>query len=347
MSDRPGKDGRKKSFTLPDVVYAVLTSATSSGFLMMIIAVLAFTGSVTFNISNAFWFLLFTFAFSVLAGTLVYMARAKRKAGEAQEIAAAADKICKGQYDISLPEFDGQYKKVAKSLENVAAYLKRSEQANNDFINDFSHELKTPIVSIRGFAKLLVKGGLTEEEQKEYLDVIAKESDRLIDLTAGTLLLDRLDNNRFDVEIALYNVSEQLRRCILLLQNDWEEKNIDIYADFYEFFVKSNEELTSQLFLNVLQNAVKFTPENGRIDVTVTENDKNTVVTVKDNGVGMDAETRRRMFDKYFRGDKSRSTPGNGLGLATVKRIAEVTGVTLDVKSEEGKGTEFSVIFKK
>ncbi|MBQ7642948.1 MAG: HAMP domain-containing histidine kinase [Clostridia bacterium] len=343
------KNGKKEngSYQFPEILHAIFTAFSSAGFVTFIVAILAFTKSIEFKIENVFYFMLFVFVLAVALGTFVYMSRVYKKRADIKAITDAAEKICSGQYDIVLPELGGDFKKAGKSLSELAEHLKKAEEANNDFINDFSHELKTPIVSIRGFAKLLLKGNLSEAEQKEFLELIASESDRLIDLTAGTLLLDRLDNNRIKVESKIYNLSEQLRRQILMLQGEWEKKNIDIEADFTEYFIVGNEELISQMLLNILQNAVKFTPAGGKIKISVREDDKSTTVLVSDNGIGMDEDTRRRMFDKYFRGDKSRSTPGNGLGLATVKKIAEVTGAKLKVDSVENRGTDFYVTFKK
>ena len=258
----------------------------------------------------------------------------------------SANKILHGDYEINLTdELSGEYKKIGEVLTTVATRLKLADKEKNDFINDFSHELKTPIVSIRGFAKLIAKGGLSKEEEKEYLSIIVSESNRLIDLTASTLMLDRLVGT-IEIEKRHFSVSEQIRKSILILQNDWEKKNIEFNAEFENFHVYSNEELSSQLFLNVLQNAVKFSHNGGKIDVTVQGNDRFVTVCITDYGIGMTEETKSRMFDKYFRGDKSRSTQGNGLGLATVKRIAEILNLELKVVSEPSKGTSFTIIFR-
>ncbi len=345
--DKKPADKSIKPNNHPDFLIGLFTSLSSAGFFLTIIAVSVFTGSIRFDMSNAVWFMLFIFIASVTFGILIYMSYARAKNNEIKQISDSLEKIMKGQYDIPPIEVSDKYAEIAKNLVSLADNLKKAEAANNDFMNDFSHEIKTPIVSIRGFARLLLKGNLTKDEEKEYLKIIVSESERLIDLTAGTLLLDRLSNNRLEVEEKLYNLSEQLRRCILMLQSDWESKNIDISADFLEYFIVGNEELISQLLLNVIQNAIKFTNENGKVSVSVSETDKYTTVTVSDNGIGMDAETKRRMFDKYFRGDKSRSTSGNGLGLATVKRIAEVCNIALKVDSKENVGTNFYITFKK
>ena len=158
-------------------------------------------------------------------------------------------------------------------------------------------------------------------------------------------MLDRLGGT-IEIEKRHFSISEQLRKSILQLQSDWEKKNIEFNAEFENFHVYSNEELSHQMLLNVLQNAIKFSNQNGKIDVNVQGNDKQVTVCIKDYGIGMSEETQQRMFDKYFRGDKSRSTHGNGLGLATVKRIAEILNLEIKVVSEISKGTTFTIIFK-
>ena len=164
-----------------------------------------------------------------------------------------------------------------------------------------------------------------------------------MDLTASTLMLDRLQSNRLEVVEREFDLSELLRKSILTLQPEWEKKNIEIDADFGECTVKSNDELLSRVFINVLDNAIKYSRENGKVGVYVTESDGKISVTIADDGIGMDEETKRRMFDKYFRADKSRNTRGNGLGLATVKKIAELLELKIKVDSKTDKGTKFTI----
>ena len=164
-----------------------------------------------------------------------------------------------------------------------------------------------------------------------------------MDLTASTLMLDRLQSNRLEVVEREFDLSELLRKSILTLQPEWEKKNIEIDADFGECTVKSNDELLSRVFINVLDNAIKYSRENGKVGVYVTESDGKISVTIADDGIGMDEETKRRMFDKYFRADKSRNTRGNGLGLATVKKIAELLELKIKVDSKTDNGTKFTI----
>ena len=156
-------------------------------------------------------------------------------------------------------------------------------------------------------------------------------------------MLDRIQSNRLEVVERDFDLSELLRKSILTLQPEWEKKNIEIDADFGECTVKSNDELLSRVFINVLDNAIKYSRENGKGGVYATESDEKISVTIADDGIGMDEETKRRMFDKYFRADKSRNTRGNGLGLATVKKIAELLELKIKVDSKTDKGTKFTI----
>ncbi len=341
-TSRPDKK-RKKA--IGELIYALLCFVTTACFAIIPIVLFIFAGAIELKMENGYFFIIFVFLCSILAGFLLFYRRYFRRTKNAKLIYDAAKKIIRGEYEIDFEELEGDYKKIADALLLVSQRLKLADKEKNDFINDFSHELKTPIVSIRGFARLIAKGNLSDEEEKEYLSIIVSESDRLIDLTASTLMLDRLGSN-LEIEMRYYNLSEQLRKTVLLLQNDWEKKDVEIEANFEDFDVYSNEELTSQLFLNVLQNAVKFSNPHGKIEMGIKKTDKHLHVLIRDYGVGMDDETKRRMYDKYFRGDKSRSTPGNGLGLSTVKKISELLNLDLKVVSEPNKGTLFTVSFK-
>ncbi len=339
---RKGKNGEYS-----ELVFAGIACGAASLFGFLLFVIFEKSGAITVNMPSGTIFAAFLFVCVFALAFFLFYLRFKKRRESLKSIYEAVEKISSGDYEINLGDVSAEFKRAAQALEAVALALKRADETKNDFINDFSHELKTPIVSIRGFAKLIAKGKLTKEEEKEYLDVIVSESDRLIDLTASTLMLDRLSNGRLDVSFAEFDVSETLRKCILVLQSAWEKKNIEMEADVGDCRIISNEELISQLFINILDNAVKFTPEGGRVEVSLTESGKEVVISIKDSGVGMDEETCRRMFDKYFRAEKSRTTHGNGLGLATVKRIAELLDLKIEAESSLGKGTEFTVTYKK
>lgn len=335
---------RKPEKTLiAEAIYAVTAIILACLFGFFVTFILIKTGAVTVNMSNGIAFFAFVFACVAAILLCLWYLRYKKRGEDAAKIREATDKISRGDYEISLGKLVSDYKKIGEAIETVALTLRRAEEEKDDFINDFSHELKTPIVSIRGFAKLIAKGNISDEEAKEYLSFIVSESDRLVDLTASTLMLDRIQSNRLEVVEREFDLSELLRKSILTLQPEWEKKNIEIDADFGECTVKSNDELLSRVFINVLDNAIKYSRENGKVGVYVTESDEKISVTIADDGIGMDEETKRRMFDKYFRADKSRNTRGNGLGLATVKKIAELLELKIKVDSKTDKGTKFTI----
>ena len=337
------KKRKPEKSLIAEAIYAVTAIILACLFGFFVTFILIKTGAVTVNMSNGIAFFAFVFACVAAILLCLWYLRYKKRGEDAAKIREATEKISRGDYEISLGKLVSDYKKIGEAIETVALTLRRAEEEKDDFINDFSHELKTPIVSIRGFAKLIAKGNISDEEAKEYLSFIVSESDRLVDLTASTLMLDRIQSNRLEVVEREFDLSELLRKSILTLQPEWEKKNIEIDADFGECTVKSNDELLSRVFINVLDNAIKYSRENGKVGVYVTESDEKISVTIADDGIGMDEETKRRMFDKYFRADKSRNTRGNGLGLATVKKIAELLELKIKVDSKTDKGTKFTI----
>lgn len=234
---------------------------------------------------------------------------------------------------------------IAQNFNNMVAQLNSVETLREGFINDFSHEFKTPIVSIAGFAKLLKDTKLSAEQRNEFLDVIIAESDRLVELSESVLMLNRLDTQVIVKD--RFSLDEQLRQCALMFDRQCQDKNIDLQADIDEnVIVNSNAKLLNQVWVNLLSNAVKFTPSGGQIVVSCKTVDEDAVVSVADNGAGMSAEVMQNIFNKFYQGDKSRTTQGNGLGLAIVKKIVEVLGGDITVRSEVGKGSVFTVKLK-
>lgn len=232
---------------------------------------------------------------------------------------------------------------VADNINNLAKQLESVETLREDFVTNFSHEFKTPIVSIYGFAKLLKSPNLSAEDRNEYLDVIIDESNRLVSLSESVLMLSRLDSQTIVNESFL--LDEQIRQSLLLFERACEGKNIEIDADLEEIAVVNSKKLLSQIWVNLLSNAVKFTPNGGKIKVSAKRMDNDVCVVVKDNGCGMNEDTVKNIFNKFYQGDKSHSTEGNGLGLPIVKKICDLLKIKISVQSEVGKGSTFSVMF--
>ncbi|MGM9628437.1 MAG: ATP-binding protein [Faecousia sp.] len=222
---------------------------------------------------------------------------------------------------------------VAMSFNKMAEQLENTEMLRGDFINNFSHEFKTPIVSIAGFAKLLRRGGLSPEQQQEYLAIIEEESLRLSYMATNVLNLTKIENQTILSDVSRFNLSEQIRSCILLLENKWEKKNLDFSLGLQEHFIRANEELLKQVWINLLDNAVKFSPEGELIEVAILETEQNYCVTVRNCGATIPPEQQEKIFNKFYQCDESHAAEGNGVGLAIVKRVVELHRGTVKVSS--------------
>lgn len=256
-------------------------------------------------------------------------------------------KVSKGDFTVRLEENgNSELSHIQESFNIMVKELGNTELFRNDFINDFSHEFQTPMVSVYGFAKQLKKGGLTKEQEQEYIDIIINESQRLINMSSNILMLSKLENQEIITDKKDFSLDEELRRCVLQLQGQWGEKNQEVIPDLCEITYYGNSGMLKQVWLNVIGNAVKYTPDGGTIEVKLDINPKNEQevrVRITDNGIGMDKATAERIFEKFYQGDSSHATGGNGLGLAMVKRIVELCGGRIRVKSEPDKGTQFTV----
>ncbi len=222
--------------------------------------------------------------------------------------------------------------------------LKSTENLQKEFINNVSHEIKTPISSIEGFAKLLKDKNLSDNEREEYTNIIIEESERLINLTGKMLKLSKLHNQDRIINVQEVQVAEQLRKAIVLLDSKWSAKNLKINVNLQECVFYGDEELIFQVWINLLENAIKFSKQNGKIDVkTAVVNDEINVV-IRDYGIGMQEDEIENIFERFYQVDKSHSGEGSGLGLAIVKRIIELSNGKIKIESKKDKGTTITVI---
>ena len=223
------------------------------------------------------------------------------------------------------------------SFNTMAEELGQIEMLRTDFINNFSHEFKTPIVSIAGFTKLLKKGNLPEETRNEYLEIIEEESLRLAALATNVLDLAKVENQSILSDTADYNLSEQLRNCVLLLESKWSKKNIEPVLPEEECQVHGNEELLKQVWINLLDNAIKFSEDYSTIEIRIEEEEENLRVMISNFGEPIPEDKRKRIFGKFYQADESHATQGNGVGLAIVKKITELHKGSVDVECRDGQ----------
>lgn len=262
------------------------------------------------------------------------------------KISDAMQKVADGDYTVRLDaEKDQPFRELYRNFNTMAEELGGVEMLKNDFINGYAHELRTPITSINGFAEMLLNddGTLSREEKRSYLEIIASESRRLADLAGNSLLMSRLDTQKIIPDKKPFSLDEQLRRCSILLSGQWTEKELDMTMDLDEAVYVGDYDLMQHLWINLLTNAVKYTPKGGSITVTLKNEEKFIAVSVADTGKGIPPEDRERIFDKYYQTDKSHSKRGLGLGLAICKRIVQLCNGTLEVESEVGEGSTFTV----
>ena len=231
---------------------------------------------------------------------------------------------------------------ITDSFNQMAARLDKTEILRTDFVNNFSHEFKTPIVSIMGFAKLLKRGNLTPEEQREYIDVIEEESGRLSNMAAGILQLSKIENQNVLGPRRRYNLSEQLRNSVLLLEKKWAQKGLEPELVFNEVEIEADEDLLKQVWLNLIDNAVKFSEPDCAFRISIEKTENGVRVGVADTGPDIPAASLPYIFDKFYQADESHSGKGNGIGLAVVKRIVNLHDGEVSVQSGGGK-TEFTV----
>ena len=243
-----------------------------------------------------------------------------------------------------LPRRAGPLAAAYEDFNKMAEELQGVQTLREDFINSFSHEFKTPITAVSGFAELLQEPGLTEEERSQYLQIIAEEAHRLANLANSTLLMSRLESQHSIPEKEPFSLDEQIKRCTILLSSAWEKKRIAFSADLEPVSYVGNEELMRHVWINLLNNAIKFTPEGGEVSVTLQCSPEQIQVRISDTGIGMSPEMMSHIFDQYYQGEPNHTEKGLGLGLSIVHRIVELCGGQIQVDSIPDQGSVFTVL---
>lgn len=262
------------------------------------------------------------------------------------KISDAMQKVADGDYTVRLDMGKDQpFRELYQNFNKMAEELCGVEMLKNDFINGYAHELRTPITSINGFAEMILNnaGTMSKEEMRTYLEIIASESRRLADLAGNSLLMSKLDTQKIIPDKKAYSLDEQLRRCCILLSSQWQGKEIDMTMDLDEAIFVGDPDLMQHLWINLLTNAIKYTPKGGSITVTLKKEGKTLNISVSDTGKGIAKEDLDRVFDKYYQTDKSHSKRGLGLGLSICKRIVQLCGGDISVQSTLGEGSTFTV----
>ncbi len=266
-----------------------------------------------------------------------------------KEIITAAEKIVRGDFSVRIkPQnkftTDDNFNKVIECFNKMAEELSGVETLRTDFIANVSHEMKTPLAVMQNYGTLLQAPDLSEEKRMEYAKGVTEGARRLAEMMTNILKLNRLENQQIYPKASEFDLSEQLCECLLQFESVWEKKNIEIETDILEDVkVKADSELLSLVWNNLFSNAFKFTEAGGMVSISLTADEHHAVVRVKDTGVGMTAEVGSHIFEKFYQGDTSHSSQGNGLGLSLVKRVVDIMQGEISVESAVGVGTEFTV----
>lgn len=282
---------------------------------------------------------------SILSGAAIAVGLSKIFVSPMMKLGDAMRKVAGGDFSVRLDCSSRIHdvREVYGSFNTMVKELGNTETLQTDFVSNVSHEFKTPINAIEGYASLLQDSQLTDEQKNAYIDKIIFSTRRLSDLVGNILLLSKVNNQTISLKASTFRLDEQVRQSILALESKWEKKEIEFDIDLDEIEYTGYENLLSHVWLNLIDNAVKFSPQNGQIRIRLKQLDGSVTFSIWDNGLPIPKADIDRIFNKFYQGDNSHASEGNGLGLALVRKIVAAAHGTINVTSSEDAGTEFVV----
>ena len=338
------------------VVFFLTVAFAVSCCMMLFVSTLADSMGLVFNEENIgaaakvtfLNVLLLTFLF----GTIDYVRRKIMVERPVKLITEATERIMQGDFSVRVKPMHGAgmegFNQIGMAINAMAAELAGTETLRTDFIANVSHELKTPLAVMGNYATMLQRPGITEEERCEYAKAISEAARKLAQLITNILKLNKLENQQIFPQPKEFDLGEQLCECLLVFEDAWEAKSLEIETDITDDVrIKSDPELLSLVWNNLISNAVKFTPDGGKIGLSLNTEGDSVIVQVRDTGCGMKPEVGLHIFEKFYQGDTSHATQGNGLGLALVKRVVDILSGEISVQSVYGEGSTFTVRFKR
>ena len=338
------------------VVFFLVVAFAVTCCMMLFVSTLANTMGIVFNEENIGTAAKVTFLnvllLTFLFGTMDYVRRKMMVDRPVKIITSATEKIMQGDFSVRVAPMYGSgvegFNQIGMAINAMAAELSGTETLRTDFIANVSHELKTPLAVMGNYATMLQRPGITEEEKNEYAKAISEAARKLAQLITNILKLNKLENQQIFPQAQEFDLGEQLCECLLQFEDAWEQKELNIETDIKEDIrIRSDPELLSLVWNNLISNAVKFTPEGGTVGVSLKAEGNSIVVTVSDTGCGIKPEVGQHIFEKFYQGDTSHATQGNGLGLALVKRVMDILNGEIGVQSIYGEGSSFTVRFKR
>lgn len=341
MKDKKIFGGVRKSINAHALVIAVISFILVLIVCEVIVAVFQYFNGLNHIADDGLLITMYVIPAIAVVAMCVVIYVNHRSLQTSNTLIEALNKVASGDYNAKIPykRLDG-FNSVYENFNKMTEELKSIKALREDFVHDFSHEFKTPIASINGFANLLLEGNLTEEESKKIIKIIADESARLSGLSETVLTLSKLESQQFIGESRTFRLDVQIRDCIVLMQRQWEGKGITIETQLSPIKYTGDENLLKQVWLNLLSNAIKFTPQGGKVTVKLSADGAKARASFTDTGIGIAEDAIPRIFDKYY---QVAAGTGNGLGLAICKRICALCGGEISVKSKIGEGSTFTV----
>ena len=338
------------------VVFFLVVAFAVTCCMMLFVRTLADSMGLVFNEENIAAAAKITFLnvllLTFLFGTIDYIRRKIMVERPVKIITAATEQITQGDFSVRVATMHGAgmegFNQIGTAINKMAAELSGTETLRTDFIANVSHELKTPLAVMGNYATMLQRPGITEEEKCEYAKAISEAARKLAQLITNILKLNKLENQQIFPQPQEFDLGEQLCQCLLGFEDAWEAKNLEIETDIQDDVrIQSDPELLSLVWNNLISNAVKFTPDGGTIGLSLKRENDSVVVSVRDTGCGIKPDVGQYIFEKFYQGDTSHATQGNGLGLALVKRVVDILNGEINVQSMFGQGSTFTVRFKR
>lgn len=326
--------------------FAVFFIVAANGTFLVLILVNVIDKGFNKSTIAALGALYLLFSCTVSTG-LIYFVKGRVYHDKIKVFCDVANAVAKGDFAVRVPTYFNKPKSemdfLAVNFNKMLVEISSLENMRNDFIADVSHEIKTPLSVIQGYADLLQNRDLPEEKRKEYTYRLSQAIESLTNLVTNILKLNKIENQGI-IQKEVFSLDEQMRRCILGFEDKIEEKNLTINVDLDEVSIESDKSLLETVWNNLVSNAIKYTAFGGEISITLKKDNQKTIATVSDNGCGMSYETIEHCFEKFYQGDSSHSQEGNGLGLALVRQVINILDGEIKVSSVLGEGTEFTII---
>ena len=339
------------------VVFFLVVAFAVTCCMLLFVTTLADSMGLVFTSENIAQAAKLTFGNVVLItlifGTIDYLRRKLMVERPVKRITEAAEKIMQGDFSVRIQPLRGipdetGFNRIIACINQMAQELSGTETLRTEFIANVSQELKTPQAVMGNYAAMLQRPGITGEEKIEYAKAISEAARRLAQLITNILKLNKLENQQIFPQLAEYDLGEQLCESLLQFEDAWERKALNIETDIADGVqIRSDAELLSLVWNNLISNAVKFTPEGGTVSVSLKADDRFVTVSVSDTGCGMKPEVGQHIFEKFYQGDTSHATQGNGRGLALVKRVVDILNGEIGVQSVFGQGSTFTVRIKR